>query len=399
MDKNITLDGAMPADTKKILNLIAEGRELESFALVGGTGLAIYLKHRTSEDLDFFANRDVLDDFQKNKIKSLVSRLRDQGVPCRELKIDSYDICHDYMFGGVKVTFLAADMKVLDSSIKYKNMNIASIDQIAAMKMQTILRYRIKSRDFYDVKCLITDAGYTFGSLIDVMVDKFGFTDDSEDRIEKRFLGTPLSPNDEGLSTLSLKYAENFGSLRSFFKKEILAVHNKSIYLNNMTNDELIKNVNEKIGLRRELALAKMLSYGMESKIYSLDLGKYCYNPLAQDINGYSIIDQIRNNPKLLEYILFHTKALSGDITKKLDYIGNPELLDILEKHRLLIRCLDKSDDRVEKILEGKNIDRENFLNELSKKRERFGISNSSTIFKNILDRKKEENSIKIDYN
>ena len=399
MDKNITLDGAMPADTKKILNLIAEGRELESFALVGGTGLAIYLKHRTSEDLDFFANRDVLDDFQKNKIKSLVSRLRDQGVPCREFKIDSYDICHDYMFGGVKVTFLAADMKVLDSSIKYKNMNIASIDQIAAMKMQTILRYRIKSRDFYDVKCLITDAGYTFGSLIDVMVDKFGFTDDSEDRIEKRFLGTPLSPNDEGLSTLSLKYAENFGSLRSFFKKEILAVHNKSIYLNNMTNDELIKNVNEKIGLRRELALAKMLSYGMESKIYSLDLGKYCYNPLAQDINGYSIIDQIRNNPKLLEYILFHTKALSGDITKKLDYIGNPELLDILEKHRLLIRCLDKSDDRVEKILEGKNIDRENFLNELSKKRERFGISNSSTIFKNILDRKKEENSIKIDYN
>lgn len=399
MDKNITLDGAMPADTKKILNLIAEGRELESFALVGGTGLAIYLKHRTSEDLDFFANRDVLDDFQKNKIKSLVSRLRDQGVPCRELKIDSYDICHDYMFGGVKVTFLAADMKVLDSSIKYKNMNIASIDQIAAMKMQTILRYRIKSRDFYDVKCLITDAGYTFGSLIDVMVDKFGFTDDSEDRIEKRFLGTPLSPNDEGLSTLSLKYAENFGSLRSFFKKEILAVHNKSIYLNNMTDDELIKNVNEKIGLRRELALAKMLSYGMESKIYSLDLGKYCYNPLAQDINGYSIIDQIRNNPKLLEYILFHTKALNGDITKKLDYIGNPELLDILEKHRLLIRCLDKSDDRVEKILEGKNIDRENFLNELSKKRERFGISNSSTIFKNILDRKKEENSIKIDYN
>lgn len=399
MDKNITLDGAMPADTKKILNLIAEGRELESFALVGGTGLAIYLKHRTSEDLDFFANRDILDDFQKNKIKSLVSRLRDQGVACRELKIDSYDICHDYMFGGVKVTFLAADMKVLDSSIKYKNINVASIDQIAAMKMQTILKYRIKSRDFYDVKCLITDAGYTFGSLIDVMVEKFGFTDDSEDRIEKRFLGTPLSPNDEGLSTLSLKYAENFGSLRSFLKKEILAVHNKSIYLNNMTDEELIENVNEKIGLRRELALAKILSYGMESKIYSLDLGKYCYNPLAQDINGYSIIDQIRNNPKLLEYILFHTKALSGDVTKKLDYIGNPELLDILEKHRLLIRCLDKSDDRVEKILEGKNIDREKFFNELSKKRERFGFSNGSTVFKNILDKKKEEKSAKIDYN
>ena len=166
-----------------------------------------------------------------------------------------------------------------------------------------------------------------------------------------------------------------------------------------MTDEELIENVNEKIGLRRELALAKMLSYGMESKIYSLDLGKYCYNPLAQDINGYSIIDQIRNNPKLLEYILFHTKALSGDVTKKLDYIGNPELLDILEKHRLLIRCLDKSDDRVEKILEGKNIDREKFFNELHKKRERFGFSSGSTVFKNILDKKKEENFAKINYN
>ena len=397
MDKNITLDGAMPDGTKKILNLIAEGRELESFALVGGTGLAIYLKHRTSEDLDFFANRDILDDFQKNKIKSLISRLRDHGVPCRELKIDSYDICHDYMFGGVKVTFLAADMKVLDSSVKYKNMNIASIDQIAAMKMQTILKYRIKSRDFYDVKCLITDAGYTFGLLMDIMRDKFGFTDHSEARIEKRFLGAPLSPNDEGLSTLSLKYVENFGSLRNFFKKEILNVHNKSISLKNMTDDELIKNINEKIGLRRESALAKMLSYGMEAKIYSLDLGKYCDDPLAQDINGYSIIDQIGNNPKLLEYVLFHTKVLSGDIAKKLDHLGKPELLDILERHRLLNRCLDKSDDRVEKILEGKNIDREKFLNELSKKRERFGISNSSVVFKNIFDKKKEEKSAKID--
>lgn len=69
MSKNIVdIAGAMPEKTERLLNLIAEGKELENFVLVGGTALSLYLKHRTSEDLDFFTNRVVLDDHLKGKI-------------------------------------------------------------------------------------------------------------------------------------------------------------------------------------------------------------------------------------------------------------------------------------------------------------------------------------------
>ena len=137
----------------------------------------------------------------------------------------------------------------------------------------------------------------------------------------------------------------------------------------------------------------------MSQKIYSLDLARYCDKIDSEDINGSTIFHKLGKDNKMLDYLLTNMSSISNNVKLALEYEKNEEGLLILEKHRLLNRCLDKSDDRVEKILEGKNIDRENFFNELSKKRERFGFSNGSTIFKNILDKKKEENCVKIDYN
>lgn len=400
MSKNIVdIARAMPEKTERLLNLIAEGKELENFVLVGGTALSLYLKHRTSEDLDFFTNRVVLDDHLKGKITELISRLRKNNIICYERNHDDYDICYDYVFGDVKVTFLASDTKLLDNANTYKNLNVASIEQIAAMKMYTILKYRIKMRDFYDVKSLITDCEYSFEDLLDFMRERYPRTGFSEATIEKRFCGTPLKKTDEGIATLRTKHAETFESLRIFLKNEIATIIDSQRKIGLFSDEELRLFCNKRVGLLREVGLTKLYNYGMSQKIYSLDLARYCDKIDGEDINGSTIFYKIGKDNKMLEYLLANMRELSNDVKLALEYEKNEEGLLILEKHRLLNRCLDKSDNRVEKILEGKNIDRESFFNELSKKRERFGISNSSVVFKNIFDTKKEENSAKIDYN
>lgn len=125
------------------------------------------------------------------------------------------------MFGDVKVTFLASSLKLLDDSIKYKNINIANIEKIAAGKLYTILKYRIKSRDFYDVKYIMKYYKLEFCQIFDLMKKHYGRVNFSEEIINTRFLKMPLNIDDEGFESLQLKEKESFKTLRDFFKKEI----------------------------------------------------------------------------------------------------------------------------------------------------------------------------------
>jgi hypothetical protein len=44
-----------PPETEKLLKEFSEYKELNDFAFVGGSALSYYLKHRFSEDIDFFS--------------------------------------------------------------------------------------------------------------------------------------------------------------------------------------------------------------------------------------------------------------------------------------------------------------------------------------------------------
>ena len=74
----VDIKGSMPERTERLFEAIAKGDELKDFVLVGGTALAIHLKHRTSEDLDFFINRNFINNDLKYKIDSLMLRLSEK---------------------------------------------------------------------------------------------------------------------------------------------------------------------------------------------------------------------------------------------------------------------------------------------------------------------------------
>ena len=132
-------------DTKVLLlKMIETCSFLENYVLVGGTALSFHLCHRKSEDLDFFTYDD---SFDKRQIFEYIKQFENKEI------LNQTDEQIDLLLDGVKVTFFNARWKFL-TPIKVKKFNLASVESIAAMKVN-VLFLRAKYRDYYDIYFLI----------------------------------------------------------------------------------------------------------------------------------------------------------------------------------------------------------------------------------------------------
>jgi hypothetical protein len=365
---DISITGAMPDKTEILFENIAQNNELEDFALVGGTALAIYLKHRTSEDLDFFINKNKINGVIKSKIESLINRLENDYNYTIELDTNYDDVQIDYMFGHVKVTFLASPLKLLEDSIKYKNLNIASKEKIIAGKLYTILKYRIKSRDFYDVKYSMKYENLSLGEVFDSMIKNYGKLNFTEKYINDRLLKTPLNIDDEGFESLDLKSEETFDSLRKFFKNEIKNLNKEKIEVMSFSIDEIKKNINKTYGVLRKSIIMIMYEINQKSILYKINLIKSKVDLFYKDLNGNTIFHLISDDNELFDYLLFHTEKIDDEIKNICKINGNEEGLNLIENHRLLNRCLNKDEQEVLNIIKDKPVDQKRFLADLRKK-------------------------------
>lgn len=131
----------LQGDTRKLLFELQDHADfLKKYSLVGGAALALYLCHRKSEDLDFFTFADA---FEKREILNFCQRFNRF-----EILNESHDQL-DLLIEGVKTTFFNARWDFLKPE-KISPLNIASLDSIAAMKVN-VLFLRAKYRDYYDV--------------------------------------------------------------------------------------------------------------------------------------------------------------------------------------------------------------------------------------------------------
>lgn len=113
--------------------------------LAGGTALALYLNHRTSVDLDFYTedeidNNDVLIKLQSG-FKSLTVNLHQKKTLF--LTVNNVDFSLFYY-----------PYKLIGKTERYKGIEIASLEDIAAMKVGALVQ-RGKRRDFIDLYYLL----------------------------------------------------------------------------------------------------------------------------------------------------------------------------------------------------------------------------------------------------
>lgn len=123
-----------------------------SFVLYGGTAVALYLGHRESVDFDFFTNLT----FQPDDLVGSYLFLREVEVLQSQQNTLTV-ITAGHETGGVKISFfgglrfgrLAQPRRTPDGV-----MNVASLDDLLAHKLKTILQ-RVETKDYVDVDALL----------------------------------------------------------------------------------------------------------------------------------------------------------------------------------------------------------------------------------------------------
>ena len=129
---------------KRLLSYLAFLKNY-SFYLAGGTALALQLGHRISLDFDFYTEKR----FDSRKLR--------QDFAKRFKKIQEIYIAEDTLelsVEGIRISFFRYPYKLIRPCLSIEGVNLASPEDIAAMKIIAILDRGTK-RDFIDIYFLL----------------------------------------------------------------------------------------------------------------------------------------------------------------------------------------------------------------------------------------------------
>ena len=133
--------GVLPEKThallKKILPLIGDS----GFYLAGGSGLALQVGHRISEDLDFFTSQPFASSSLASSLAAKVGRLEEILTEVQTLIAD---------LEGVKCSFFYYEIPLIFEAVSSQGLKIADWRDIFAEKFKTLAQ-RGSKKDFYDI--------------------------------------------------------------------------------------------------------------------------------------------------------------------------------------------------------------------------------------------------------
>jgi len=128
------------ASTEATLRTLRDAHIVDSFYLAGGTGLALQFGHRLSLDLDFFAAVQ----FDEEALLQRVHTLAEFSLVAKA----------PYTFhttiGETKISFLGYAYPVLFPAVRFLEVAVADLRDIACMKVSAIASHGTK-RDFVDL--------------------------------------------------------------------------------------------------------------------------------------------------------------------------------------------------------------------------------------------------------
>ena len=145
------------------LELLKQLQSLSIFnemRLVGGTSLALQIGHRKSIDIDLFGNL-------QGEYENLIDELKTIGevVPLKNSKN-----IHSLLINDIKVDIVNYEYKWLENKIIHENIYLATIQDIAAMKLNAIIG-RGSKKDFIDLFFILKH--YSLSEIFKFYDDKY----------------------------------------------------------------------------------------------------------------------------------------------------------------------------------------------------------------------------------
>lgn len=129
------------AATLELLNELMADEQLNNFLLVGGTALALQIGHRKSIDLDLFT----IDSFNENEVSEYLESSRKFKTDFISKNTAKGEI------SGIKVDLIKHGYPLVNPPLIVEGIRMASIEDIAAMKLNAIIGNGTRLKDFVDI--------------------------------------------------------------------------------------------------------------------------------------------------------------------------------------------------------------------------------------------------------
>ncbi len=152
----------LPGAASDVLETIGRSALGRDFHLVGGTALALQLRHRISRDLDFFTTRPT-ESISRARILKEVSELFRPGD--YRVTLQSGEQI-DLVVNGIRVTFRAWPFKTEKPLLSFGSARIADPEDVIGMKAYSIGR-RAVARDYIDIYFALRSGVITMDGLVE----------------------------------------------------------------------------------------------------------------------------------------------------------------------------------------------------------------------------------------
>jgi hypothetical protein len=140
-------DEAITLSCRQGLEYLCRQPFIHDFYLAGGTALALQIGHRVSTDLDWFSTRRSLLAPEREEIRLALS-----ASGQFEVASEQDGLLFTRLFGA-DVSFIYQHHPLLEPTVEYQGIHLASPTDIGLMKLAAI-NSRGTRRDFIDVYCL-----------------------------------------------------------------------------------------------------------------------------------------------------------------------------------------------------------------------------------------------------
>jgi predicted nucleotidyltransferase component of viral defense system len=135
---------ALTKGARSVYKILHKQSFLKDFYLAGGTGLALQIGHRISQDFDFFSNKEEL---KRNSREKIIRCLSKAGKV--EVELEEQGTLRIYL-GRVGMSFFHYEYPLVSPLIDFGNLRIASFSDIGLMKIAAIVG-RGSKKDFIDL--------------------------------------------------------------------------------------------------------------------------------------------------------------------------------------------------------------------------------------------------------
>lgn len=152
----------IPEWTQELMDLLGPLLPPNTY-LAGGTGLTLHLNHRSSFDLDLYCPQEF--------DEQIVRQRFEQKIPDFSLVSSEWQT----IIGGTRdteVSLFTYQYPLLQPTIPFKSIQVASIPDIATMKVEAVASRGLK-RDFFDLYTICQIEGWTLNKVIDLTVKKY----------------------------------------------------------------------------------------------------------------------------------------------------------------------------------------------------------------------------------